>query len=179
MWTGIANGFPLACRWGHCCPQRGASKTRLARRGLMAGKSQAAQAAQAVPTNLRFDDPTDSSCIVRWDASDGAFYYYVRYRPAVGGRWTNEPHGGKRIHNNILDLEPGTEYSWAVRAVNSGGVSGWALGPNFTTAPEGETMPPGSPEGASGAGRSFEQERAKKETSRIRTNTDRPLMVFM
>ena len=111
-----------------------------------AGKSQAAQAAPAVPTNLRFDDPTDSSCIVRWDASDGAFYYYVRYRPAVGGRWTNEPHGGKRIHNNILDLEPGTEYSWAVRAVNSGGVSGWALGPNFTTLPEAETMPPGSPE---------------------------------
>ena len=69
--------------------------------------------------------------------------------PAVGGRWTNEPHGGKRIHNNILDLEPGTEYSWAVRAVNSGGVSGWALGPNFTTygaLPEAETMPPGSPE---------------------------------
>ena len=111
--------------------------------------SQAAQAAPAVPTNLRFDDPTDSSCRVRWDASDGATDYYVRYRPTVGGRWTSEPHGGRRTHNNILDLEPGTEYRWAVRAINSSGVSGWAWGPNFTTygaLPEAETMPPGSPE---------------------------------
>ena len=59
-----------------------------------AGKSLASLAAPAVPTNLRFDAPTDSSCTVRWDASAGATDYDVNYKLAVGGRWTNEPHRG-------------------------------------------------------------------------------------
>ena len=100
-----------------------------------AGKSLAALAAPAAPTNLRFDAPTDSSCTVRWDASDGATDYDVNYKPAVGGRWTNEPHRGTRLYNTIHDLQPNTEYRWAVRAENSDGTSEWVFGPNFTTLP--------------------------------------------
>ena len=100
-----------------------------------AGKSLAPLAAPAAPTNLRFDAPTDSSCTVRWDASDGATDYDVNYKPAVGGRWTNEPHTGIRLYNTIHDLQPNTEYRWAVRAENSDGASEWIHGPNFTTLP--------------------------------------------
>ena len=98
-----------------------------------AGKSLASLAAPAAPTNLRFDAPTDSSCTVRWDASDGATDYDVNYKPAVGGRWTNEPHRGIGLSNTIHDLQPNTEYRWAVRAENSDGTSEWVFGPNFTT----------------------------------------------
>ena len=98
-----------------------------------AGKALASLAAPAVPTNLRFDAPTDSSCTVRWDASDGATDYDVNYKPAVGGRWTNEPHRGTRLYNTIHGLQPNTEYRWAVRAENSDGTSAWVFGSNFTT----------------------------------------------
>ena len=101
-----------------------------------AGKSLASLAAPPVPTNLRFDAPTDSSCTVRWDASDGATDYDVNYKPAVGGKWTNEPHRGVGLYNTIHDLQPNTEYRWAVRAENSDGASEWIHGPNFTTLPE-------------------------------------------
>ena len=92
--------------------------------------------APAAPTNLRFDAPTDSSCTVRWDAAEGATDYDVNYKPAVGGRWTNEPHRGTELYNTINDLEPGTEYRWAVRAENGEGRSAWVFGPNFTTSEE-------------------------------------------
>ena len=36
----------------------------------------------------------------------------------------------------IDDLQPNTEYRWAVRAENSDGTSEWIHGPNFTTLPE-------------------------------------------
>ena len=98
-----------------------------------AGKSLASLAAPAAPTNLRFDAPTDSSCTVRWDASDGATDYDINYKPAEGGRWTNEPHRGIGLYNTIDDLQPNTEYRWAVRAENSDGASEWIHGPNFTT----------------------------------------------
>ena len=97
------------------------------------GKSLASLAAPPAPTNLRFDAPTDTSCTVRWDASDGATDYDVNYKPAVGGRWTNEPHRGTGLSNTIHDLQPNTEYRWAVRAENSDGASEWVFGPNFTT----------------------------------------------
>ena len=97
------------------------------------GKVQATLEAPPAPTNLRFDAPTDSSCTVRWDAAAGATDYDVNYKPAVGGQWTNEPHRGIRLYNTIHDLEPGTEYRWAVRAENSDGPSEWVFGPNFTT----------------------------------------------
>lgn len=101
-----------------------------------AGKAQAALEAPAAPTNLRFEVPTDSSCTVRWDASDGATDYDINYRPAVGGRWTNWPHrGASRQHSTIYGLEPNTEYRWAVRAENTDGPSAWIHGPNFTTRP--------------------------------------------
>ena len=87
----------------------------------------------ASPINLRFDAPTDSSCTVRWDAVAGATDYDINYKPAVGGRWTNEPHRGVRLYNTINDLAPNTEYRWAVRAENSDGTSEWIHGPNFTT----------------------------------------------
>ena len=90
----------------------------------------------AAPTNLRFDAPTDSSCTVRWAAAAGATDYDVNYKPAMGGRWTNEPHRGIGLSNTIDDLQPNTEYRWAVRAENSDGTSAWIHGPNFTTLPE-------------------------------------------
>ena len=102
------------------------------------GKASASLAAPSAPTNLRFDAPTDSSSTVRWDASDGATDYDVNYKPASGGRWTNEPHKGTRLYNTIYDLEPDTEYRWAVRAENGDGASEWIHGPNFTTAPSGK-----------------------------------------
>ena len=98
-----------------------------------AGKSLASLAAPVAPTNLRFDTPTDSSCTVRWDASDGATDYDVNYKPAVGGRWTNAPHRGTGLYNTIHGLQPNTEYRWAVRAENSDGTSAWVFGSNFTT----------------------------------------------
>ena len=100
------------------------------------GKAQATLEAPSPPTNLRFDALTDSSCTVHWDASDGATDYDVNYKPAVGGQWTNEPHRGIRLYNTIYDLEPGTEYRWAVRAENGEGRSAWVFGPNFTTVEE-------------------------------------------
>ena len=103
---------------------------------LPSGKAQATLEAPSPPTNLRFDAPTDSSCTVRWDASDGAADYDVNYKLASGGRWTNEPHRGIRLSNTIDDLQPNTEYRWAVRAENSEGTSEWIHGPNFTTLPE-------------------------------------------
>ena len=100
------------------------------------GKAQAALEAPPAPTNLRFEAVTDSSCTVRWDAAEGATDYDVNYKPAVGGKWTNEPHRGIRLSNTINDLEPGTEYRWAVRAENEEGRSEWVFGPNFTTVEE-------------------------------------------
>ena len=99
-----------------------------------AGKSLASLNAPPAPTNLRFDAPTDSSCKVRWDASDGATDYDVNYKLDVGGKWTNEPHTGDRLYNTIYDLRSNTEYRWAVRAENSAGASAWVYGENFTTA---------------------------------------------
>ena len=93
------------------------------------GKAQAALEAPPAPTNLRFEALTDSSCRVRWDAAEGATDYDVNYKPAVGGKWTNEPHRGIRLYNTIDDLEPGTEYRWAVRAENGDGRSEWVFGP--------------------------------------------------
>ena len=101
-----------------------------------AGKAQATLAAPAAPTNLRFEAVTDSSCRVRWDAAEGATDYDVNYKPAVGGKWTNEPHKGIRLYNTIYDLEPNTEYRWAARAENRDGSSEWVFGPNFTTLPD-------------------------------------------
>ncbi len=97
------------------------------------GKAQTTLEVPAVPTNLRFEAVTDSSCRVRWDAAEGATDYDVNYKRAVGGKWTNEPHKGVRLYNTIYDLEPNTEYRWAARAENSDGTSEWVFGPNFTT----------------------------------------------
>lgn len=85
------------------------------------------------PTNLRVEAITDSSARVRWDAVEGATDYDVNYKTAVGGRWTNEPHKGTRLYNTIYDLEPNTEYRWAVRAENKDGPSDWVFAENFTT----------------------------------------------
>ena len=103
-----------------------------------ASKPLASLAAPPAPTNLRFDAPTDSSCTVRWDASAGATHYYVNYRLASGGRWTNVPHQDVRLYNTIHDLQPNTAYRWAVRAQNSDGTSAWTFGPHFTTRPSEE-----------------------------------------
>ena len=85
------------------------------------------------PTNLRIEALTDTSARVAWDAVDGATDYDVNYKKAQGGRWTNEPHRGTRLWNIIYDLEPGTEYRWAVRAENKDGPSEWVFADNFTT----------------------------------------------
>ena len=100
------------------------------------GKALAGLAAPAAPTNLRVEAVTDSSGRVRWDAVEGATDYDVNYKPASGGRWTNEPHRGIGLSNTITDLAPSTEYRWAVRAENSDGSSEWVFGPNFTTVGE-------------------------------------------
>ena len=97
-----------------------------------AGKAVATVDAPAEPTNLRVEAITDTSARVRWDAVEGATDYDVNYRKAVGGKWTNEPHKGTRLYNTIYDLEPNTEYRWAVRAENSDGPSDWVFGENFT-----------------------------------------------
>ena len=98
-----------------------------------AGKAVATVDAPAAPTNLRVEALTDTSAQVRWDAVAGATDYDVNYKPAVGGRWTNEPHRGVGLSNTIDDLAPNTEYRWAVRAENRDGASAWIHGPNFTT----------------------------------------------
>ncbi|MYA23892.1 MAG: T9SS type A sorting domain-containing protein, partial [Gemmatimonadetes bacterium] len=97
------------------------------------GKALATLAAPPPPPNLRVAAVTDSSCTVRWDAAEGVTDYDVNYKPAVGGKWTNEPHRGTRLYTTINDLEPNTEYRWAARAENSDGASAWVFGPNFTT----------------------------------------------
>ena len=102
------------------------------------GKAQATLEAPPAPTNLRFEAVTDSSCTVRWDAAEGATDYDVNYKPAVGGKWTNEPHRGVQLYTTIYDLEPNTEYLWAARAENGDGASEWVFGPNFTTLPANE-----------------------------------------
>ena len=102
-----------------------------------AGKAVATVDAPAEPTNLRVEALTDTSAQVRWDAVAGATDYDVNYKPAVGGRWTNEPHRGVGLSNTIDDLAPNTEYRWAVRAENRNGPSDWVFGDNFTTLAEG------------------------------------------
>ena len=100
-----------------------------------AGKAVATVDAPVEPTHLRVEAITDTSARVRWDAVEGATDYDVNYRTAVGGRWTNEPHKGTRLYNTIYDLEPNTEYRWAVRAENRDGPSDWVFGEHFTTLP--------------------------------------------
>ncbi len=90
--------------------------------------------APTVPTNLRVETLTDTSARVAWDAVEGATDYDVNYK-TLKGRWTNEPHKGIRLYNTIYDLEPDTEYRWAVRAENPDGASAWVYGKNFTTEP--------------------------------------------
>ena len=97
-----------------------------------AGKMVATVDAPAEPTNLRVEAITDTSARVAWDAVEGATDYDVNYR-TLSGRWTNEPHKGTRLYNTIYDLEPNTEYRWAVRAENSDGPSDWVFAENFTT----------------------------------------------
>ena len=105
-----------------------------------AGKAVAALDAPPSPTNLRFSALTDSSCRVRWDASERATDYDVNYKE-LGGKWTNEPHKGIRLYNTIYDLKPSTTYRWAVRAENSDGASEWVFGPKFTTLEAGNAVP--------------------------------------
>ena len=88
--------------------------------------------APEAPTNLRIEAITDTSVKVAWDAVEGATDYDLSYR-TLSGRWTNEPHRGTRLWNIIYDLEPNTEYRWAVRAENRDGASAWVYGENFTT----------------------------------------------
>ena len=98
-----------------------------------AGKVAATTAAPAEPTNLRVEALTDTSAKVAWDAVEGATDYDINYR-TLSGRWTNEPHKGTRLHNTIYDLEPDTEYRWAIRAENRDGRSEWVFSQeNFTT----------------------------------------------
>ena len=98
-----------------------------------AGKSVSTVDAPSEPTNLRVEAITDTSARVAWDQAEGATDYDVNYRTAIGGKWTNEPHRGVRLYNIIYDLEPGTEYRWAVRAENKDGPSDWVFAENFTT----------------------------------------------
>ena len=100
-----------------------------------AGKALAVQDVPDPPTYLRVEEITARSARVAWDAADGATDYDVNYKRAVGGRWTNEPHKGVRLYNTIYDLEPNTEYRWAVRAENKDGPSEWVFASNFTTLP--------------------------------------------
>ena len=104
-----------------------------------AGKTVATLAKPAPPTNLRFDDPTSTSCRVRWDTSEGATDYDLNYKKVPSGRWQNEPHRGTGLYNTISELEPNTTYRWAVRAENSQGASAWVEGPQFTTQTEADT----------------------------------------
>lgn len=98
-----------------------------------ASKALAVADAPAEPTNLRVEALTDTSAKVAWDAVEGATDYDLNYR-TLDGRWTNEPHRGIRLWNIIYDLEPSTEYRWAVRAENSDGTSGWVFAEeNFIT----------------------------------------------
>ena len=98
-----------------------------------APKAVATADAPPKPTNLRVEVLTDTSARVSWDAVEEATDYDLNYRPVVGGRWTNEPHRGTRLWNVIDDLEPNTEYRWAVRAENGDGASQWVFAENFTT----------------------------------------------
>lgn len=97
-------------------------------------KTVATVAAPSEPTNLRVEALSDTSARVAWDAVEGATDYDVNYK-TLNGRWTNEPHKGIRLYNTIYDLEPDTEYRWAVRAENPDGASDWVYGDNFTTEP--------------------------------------------
>ncbi len=97
-----------------------------------ASKATSTVDALQAPTNLRIEAITDTSAKVAWDAVEGATDYDLNYR-TLPGRWTNEPHRGTRLWNIIYDLEPNTEYRWAVRAENRAGASAWVHGENFTT----------------------------------------------
>ena len=114
-----------------------------------AGKISASQEAPGEPENLRVEEVTESSVSVVWDAVEGATDYDVNYKP-VSGKWANWPHRGTRLYTTISDLQPETEYRWAVRAENKDGASDWVFGEKFTTANETRTplisVTPGSPE---------------------------------
>ncbi len=105
-----------------CSPDRPAPVAPAGKVAVLAG-----------PTNLRCEVLSDTSVKVLWDGVDGATDYDINYR-TLSGRWTNEPHKGDRLYNTIYDLEPGTEYRWAVRAENANGPSNWVFAEeNFTT----------------------------------------------
>ena len=102
-----------------------------------AGKAISAAQKPEPPTNLRFDDPTSTSCRVRWDASEGATDYDVAYKDSSAtGHWQSERHVGTRLNNLIQELNPKTTYRWMVRAANRSGRSLWQEGPTFTTLPD-------------------------------------------
>ena len=88
------------------------------------------------PTNLRHDNPSGTSCRVRWDQSTGATGYDVRFKPSyfARGDWIDHAHRGNRLDNTLGGFDPTTTYQWAVRAKNKKEASDWVEGPAFTMA---------------------------------------------
>lgn len=98
-----------------------------------AGKSAITVDASDTPSSLRVNAVTDASVTISWDAAEDVTGYNISYKKTDSRLWIDEPHEGVLTHHTIYNLEAGVEYSWAVRAVYSDGVSRWIVGEHFTT----------------------------------------------
>jgi hypothetical protein len=85
------------------------------------------------PTNLRVIKISDTSAVLKWDAS-GIDIAHVRYRALGDTACTRKKKDAPDTTVRIGGLMPNTTYQWQLRSLCTDDTSGWVRGPKFTTA---------------------------------------------
>jgi len=87
------------------------------------------------PTGLKVQDISDTSAVLRRDASGANISdVRLRYRPVGETVWAKKTKDAVRTKLHINGLMPNTTYEWQLRSVCAEDTSGWVKGPDFTTA---------------------------------------------
>jgi hypothetical protein len=110
--------------------------TGTVRYAMIAGGASTPPSPPGTPVGLTAGTPTASTVPLSWTApgSGGApASYTVQYRVTGGGSWT-QVSAISGTSYGVTGLPASTEYDFQVQAVNAGGVSGWTVTTNATTA---------------------------------------------
>ncbi|WP_419868156.1 fibronectin type III domain-containing protein [Chryseobacterium sp. CT-SW4] len=90
-------------------------------------------AAPSAPSGLAVSAITSNGATLKWNAVSGATSYKVEYKTSASASYSSVT---VTTNTRVLTgLAAGTVYNWRVTAINVGGSSVVANGPNFTTAP--------------------------------------------
>lgn len=106
-----------------------------------AQETSGADAAPAVPENLKLHSATDNSLTFQWSAVEGATAY--EWKLTGEGSFSKDGTSARR-NTTVEGLTPGTTYSFSVQAVNAAGKSGFCAPVEGTTT--GTTPEPPGPE---------------------------------